>query len=132
MFPTYLPKFYALPTGYQILGGSLLLGLAALILTAVGAVAGGQVARSDHRQVLLRMEHNAVVSCEKTLGGSALNNCLLLARAANYSMDPNRVASNETGFALTTAMTPRAVTQVLLPVSLIALRQSSPLAAAPS
>jgi hypothetical protein len=122
MFSTHLSKVSTLPTGYQLLGGAMLLSLAGLMLTALWIVAGSQVARADHRQALLRMEQNAVVSCVQTLGGQALNNCLLLARAANYSMDPNRVASNETGFALTTAMTPRAVTQVLLPVSLIALR----------
>lgn len=122
MFSTHLPKVSTVPTGYQFLGGIMLLTVGALLLTAVGAVAGGQVTRADHRQSLLRLEQNAVVYCVETLGGKALNNCLLQARAADYSMEPSRIASNEPGFPQTMAMAPRVVTQVLIPASLVALR----------
>jgi hypothetical protein len=79
MFSSQLPKKNPLPFESLFAGVGLLLVVA--LLAGIASVASGQVKKAELRESLLASQRTAMASCLESLGGSALNQCLIDARA---------------------------------------------------
>jgi hypothetical protein len=118
MFSTHLQKINTVPREYLYLGGALLVMVG--LLTAVAAVASGQVNRAQLRESLQTSQQSAVVNCVETLRGTALNSCMQQAKADPYGDAP--AIAGGSGPAFSRSVTGLPAAQALMPAVFSASR----------
>jgi len=115
MFSSHLPKINSLPREYMFAGAGLLLVVGMLVGIAI--VASGQVKKAELRESMLASQRTAMVSCLETLGGAALNKCLIQAQAGpDLSPRTTTLADNSAGFSRSSSAS-AGKSQGLIPVS---------------
>lgn len=97
MFSSHLPKVHSIPREYIFAGVGLLLVVG--MLMGIAKVASGQVQKAELRESVLASQRTAMVQCMETLGGTALNKCIIQAQASpEVAGRITTLADNSAGF----------------------------------
>lgn len=114
MFSSHLPTVHTVPREYLFAGAGLLLVISMLV--GIAMVAGGQVKKAELRESMLASQRTAIVQCMETLGGAALNKCIIQAQASPDAANRTTLAENSGSFSRSTAVSASSG-QALIPVA---------------